>query len=71
MYLYIFFNLSIVTYNESTKPVIQLYEKDNLVKHIDASNDVDKVRYIKRPNEKITLIIYLILGFSRCSRCFQ
>ncbi|CAF4387808.1 unnamed protein product, partial [Adineta steineri] len=33
----------IVTYNESTKPVIQLYEKDNLVKRIDASKDVDKV----------------------------
>jgi len=32
-----------VTYNNSTRPVIQLFEKDNLVKHIDASNDVDKV----------------------------
>lgn len=35
---------SIVTYNESTRPVIQLYEKENLVKHIDAANDVDKVK---------------------------
>ena len=34
---------SIVTYNESTRPVIQLYEKDHLVKRIDAGNDVDKV----------------------------
>ncbi|UJR30110.1 hypothetical protein I4U23_017651 [Adineta vaga] len=33
----------IVTYNESTRPVIQLYEKENLVKRIDASHDVDKV----------------------------
>ncbi|CAF1064594.1 unnamed protein product [Adineta steineri] len=33
----------IVTYNDSTRPVIQLYEKENLVKHIDASNEVDKV----------------------------
>ncbi|CAF3599000.1 unnamed protein product [Adineta steineri] len=32
----------IVTYNDSTRPVIQLYEKENLVKHIDASNEVDK-----------------------------
>jgi adenylate kinase family enzyme len=32
-----------VTYNNSTRPVIQLYEKENLVKHVDASNDVDKV----------------------------
>ncbi|CAF4839231.1 unnamed protein product [Rotaria sp. Silwood1] len=32
----------IVTYNDSTRPVIQLYEKENLVKHIDASHDVDK-----------------------------
>jgi ABC-type thiamine transport system ATPase subunit len=32
-----------VTYNNSTRPVIQLFEKDNLVKHVDASNDVDKV----------------------------
>ncbi|CAF1146747.1 unnamed protein product [Rotaria sp. Silwood1] len=33
----------IVTYNESTRPLIQLFEKDNLVKRIDASNHVDKV----------------------------
>ncbi|CAF2750096.1 unnamed protein product [Rotaria sp. Silwood2] len=32
----------IVTYNNSTRPVIEFYEKENLVKHIDASNDVDK-----------------------------
>ena len=34
----------IVTYNESTRPVIQFYEKESLVKRIDASNDVDKVK---------------------------
>ncbi|CAF3316246.1 unnamed protein product [Rotaria socialis] len=33
----------IITYNESTLPVIQMYEKANLVKRIDASNDVDTV----------------------------
>ncbi|CAF0911236.1 unnamed protein product [Rotaria sordida] len=32
----------IVTYNESTRPVVELYEKDNLVKRVDASKDVDK-----------------------------
>ena len=37
---------SIVTYNESTKPVIQLYEKDDLVQRIDASSDADKVLLI-------------------------
>jgi hypothetical protein len=36
-----------MTYNDSTRPVIQLFEKDNLVKHIDAANDVDKVRFFK------------------------
>jgi hypothetical protein len=35
--------LRIVTYNESTRPIIQLYEKENLVKRIDASDDVNKV----------------------------
>ncbi|CAF3362300.1 unnamed protein product [Rotaria socialis] len=33
----------IVTYNNSTRPVIELYEKENLVKRIHAANDVDKV----------------------------
>ena len=40
---FIFLIHRIVTYNESTRPVIERYEKDNLVKRIDASNDVDKV----------------------------
>ena len=34
----------IMTYNDSTRPIIELFEKDNLVKRIDASNDVDQVR---------------------------
>lgn len=33
----------IVTYNESTRPVIERFEKENLVRRIDASNDVEKV----------------------------
>lgn len=33
----------IVTYNESTRPIIELYEKENLVKRIDAGNDVETV----------------------------
>lgn len=42
-----------MTYNNSTRPVIQLFEKDNLVKHVDASNDVDKVWLIKQSYYKI------------------
>jgi len=41
--LIIFVYFSIVTYNDSTRPIIQLFEKENLVKRIDAANDVDKV----------------------------
>ncbi|CAF1211558.1 unnamed protein product [Adineta ricciae] len=41
----------IVTYNESTRPVIQFYEKENLVKRIDASNDVDKIN-MQRPSNR-------------------
>lgn len=37
------FYLRIVTFNQSTRPIIQLYEEKNLVQHIDASKDVDKV----------------------------
>ncbi|CAF0730599.1 unnamed protein product [Didymodactylos carnosus] len=33
------------TYNDSTRPVIQLYEKENLVKKVDASNDVEQKRF--------------------------
>jgi adenylate kinase family enzyme len=33
----------IATYNEETRPIIEIYEKKNLVKRIDASNDVEKV----------------------------
>jgi hypothetical protein len=49
--------------------VIQLYEKDNLVKRINASNDTDKVKLMK------ILFSYKInfhsefLGISRCSEC--
>ena len=58
----------IVTYNDSTRPVIQLFEKENLVKHIDASNDVDKVCLLKQSltRNKNGFICFLI-GFSRCS----
>ncbi|CAF3682923.1 unnamed protein product [Rotaria sp. Silwood1] len=61
----------IVTYNESTRPLIQLFEKDNLVKRIDASNHVDKVQSIKfffvlNKNKFIE-----ILGISRCSKCIE
>jgi len=34
---------SIVTYNNSTRPVIEAFEEKKLVRRIDASNDVDKV----------------------------
>jgi len=33
----------IVTYNNSTRPVIEAFEEKKLVRRIDASNDVDKV----------------------------
>ncbi|CAF4776022.1 unnamed protein product, partial [Rotaria sp. Silwood2] len=61
----------IVTYNESTRPVIQLYEKDNLVKRIDASNDVDKVQSIQFFFIKQKKIFFFIeiLGVSKYSKC--
>jgi len=33
----------IVTYNESTRPIIEFFDKKNLVRRVDAANDVDKV----------------------------
>ncbi|CAF1053440.1 unnamed protein product [Adineta ricciae] len=33
----------LVTYNESTRPIIELYEKENLAHKIDASKDVDQI----------------------------
>jgi hypothetical protein len=57
----------IVTYNDSTRPVIQLYEKENLVKRIDGANDVDKVndrsRFVDLHSSRS--------GLSRCSIGFQ
>ena len=52
-------NLRIVTYNQSTRPIIELYEEKNLVQHIDASKDVDKVH-------SLTIILsneYVLLYF--------
>ncbi|CAF1098790.1 unnamed protein product [Adineta ricciae] len=33
----------LVTYNESTRPIIELYETENLAHKIDASKDVDQI----------------------------
>lgn len=54
-----------MTYNDSTRPVIQYFESENLVKRLDASKDVDKVSFcplIRNEDRKFSF-----LGVSRGS----
>ncbi len=46
--------------------MIQFYEKQNLVKRVDASNDADKVSLVHFFIE--LQILFLILDISRCSK---
>lgn len=56
------FGCRIVTFNQSTRPIIELYEKKNLAQQIDASKDVDHVRYFSKIFSFIVGNSYLISG---------
>jgi hypothetical protein len=74
------FHFRIAKYKESTRPVVEIYEKANLLKRIDGSKDIDKVELIKTyfviliiyfvyKEDDIVMSIFQLLTFSVKIRC--